>query len=246
MSNKGRILIADDDEGCRKFVSEVLRQEGYECECAGDGTSAGEALKKESFDVLVCDINMPGNRELELIRDLPPPAAGMPVILVTGYPTLETAISSVNLSVMAYIVKPVRRQELLDHVSKLAEYSKVCKSGREVRDRLNGWTREMMGLQEYLVKSPRLKQPLQVGDFVSLTLGNMLGSILDLKSLTEGLGQEQDAREVCRLYDCPPLRQYRELIQETIKVLEKTKSSFKSRELCELRQKLEQFTARNP
>lgn len=241
MAVKGKILIADDDEGCLKLVSEILSQEGFDCVCVADGYAAKELLSKDPFDVLICDIEMPGNKHLELIRDLPESVSGLPVILMTGYPTLDSAITSVHLSVMAYLVKPVGRQDLLDHVAKLTEYSRVCRSGREVYDRLNGWTHEIKDLREYLVKNPRMKEHFPVGDFVSLTLGNMLGSILDLKGLVEGISDTRSTREVCQLYDCPRLQNYRRVIQEAIQVLEKTKNSFKSHELSELRQKLEQF-----
>lgn len=241
MAGKGKILIADDDEGCLKIVSETLRQEGFECVCVVDGHAAKELLLKDPFDVLICDIEMPGNKNLELIRELPESASGLPVILMTGYPTLETAISSVHLSVMGYLVKPVRRQDLIEHVAKLTEYSRVCRSGREVYERLNGWTHEIKDLREYLTKNPRMKEHFPVGDFVSLTLSNMLGSILDLKGLVEGISDTKSTQEVCQLYDCPRLQSYRQAILDTIKVLENTKNSFKSRELSELRHKLEQF-----
>ncbi|MEN6624712.1 MAG: response regulator [Candidatus Sumerlaeia bacterium] len=241
MSNKGQILIADDDASCRKVLAEMLGYEDYACTCVGDGAEAAELLGKEHFDVFICDINMPGNRNLELIRNLPESAAGLPVILMTGYPSLETAISSVHLSVMAYLVKPVKRQDLLDHVAKLTEYSRVCRSGKEVYERLNGWTHEIKELRQYLIKNPRMKEHFPVGDFVSLTVSNMLGSILDLKRLVEGLSDQKSSQEVCQLYDCPRLEQYRKIILDTIKVLERTRSSFKSKELSDLRHTLEQI-----
>ena len=94
MSELGRILIADDEETFLMSTADLLRNEGFECDCAPDATSAAQMLRSGDHDLLIADIKMPGNFELEFIRDLPQIAEGLPVILVTGYPTLDTAIQS--------------------------------------------------------------------------------------------------------------------------------------------------------
>ena len=212
MVPQGRILIADDDEAVLQVTTDLLQRKKYECTCVPDGAAAVAMLRQETFDVFICDINMPGNTELELIRDLPATVAGLPVILMTGYPTLDSAIKSVHLSVMAYLVKPVNAKELYYWVEKLVEYSRVCRSGNEVYTRLSGWTSEIKGLREYLNQNPHTTQHFPVGNFILLTISNMLGSILDLKGLVEGLSEQKSEQEVCQLLNCPRLEEHRRVI----------------------------------
>ena len=70
MSDQGHILIADDEETFLHATAELLRQEGYTCDCVPDGASAAVWLRDGTYDVLIADIEMPGNQHLELIRDL--------------------------------------------------------------------------------------------------------------------------------------------------------------------------------
>ena len=111
-----RILIADDEESFLYSTADILRREGYDCSCAADALAATEMLKEDSYDLLIADIKMQGNSDLEFIKALPQIAEGMPVILVTGYPSLNSAIESIQLPVVAYLVKPFELNELLVRV----------------------------------------------------------------------------------------------------------------------------------
>ena len=118
MTNLGRILIADDEEIFLNSMADLLRQAGYQCDCAPDAIVAAELLRGAEYDLLIADIKMEGNFELEFIQDLPQIATGMPVILVTGYPSMKSAIQSVQLPVVAYLIKPFEFKELLEQVEK--------------------------------------------------------------------------------------------------------------------------------
>jgi len=116
MVDSRRILIADDEESFLYSTADILRREGYDCSCASDAIAATEMLRKESYDLLIADIKMQGNSDLEFIKALPQIAGEMPVILVTGYPSLNSAIESIQLPVVAYLVKPFELNELLVRV----------------------------------------------------------------------------------------------------------------------------------
>jgi DNA-binding NarL/FixJ family response regulator len=97
-------------------MAQLLRDVGFECECLSDAAEIRAALDQGVVDVLVADIRMPGNFNLELVehvRNSPSPPS---VILMTGFPTLETAISSIKLRISAYLVKPFGFDELLREV----------------------------------------------------------------------------------------------------------------------------------
>ena len=102
MSKLGRILIADDEETFRSSTADLLRRDGYECNCVPDAGEAVKELREGSYDLLIADIHMPGNPELELVREIPVIAEGMPVLLVTGYPSANSAIEAIKLNVTAF------------------------------------------------------------------------------------------------------------------------------------------------
>lgn len=71
MRELGRILIADDEVGFAEVTADLLREEGYVCDCAADAFAARRLLTGHCYDLLVADIKMPGNEELEFIGILP-------------------------------------------------------------------------------------------------------------------------------------------------------------------------------
>ncbi len=113
MARRGRILIADDEESVLLSTADLLRIEGYECACASDAKTAFDMLRRKKYDLLIADIKMQGNSDLQLIKKLPEFAPRMPVILVTGYPSLSSAVQSMKLPVVGYLIKPFEFTELL-------------------------------------------------------------------------------------------------------------------------------------
>jgi two-component system response regulator HydG len=111
-----RILIADDEPLFLRTTAELLRKSGYECACVADGDAALQALTREPFDLVLSDLNMPGNLKLELLREGRRRWPETPLIIVTGAPSLPTAIESVRLGIADYLLKPVKYEDLLSSV----------------------------------------------------------------------------------------------------------------------------------
>ena len=107
MVNSEHILIIDDDENFLQSTADLLHRERYLCDCASDAKAVIEILKLTRYDLLIADINMPGNTGLELIKNLPKNTEGMPVILVTGNPLINTEIQSLQPPVVACMRKPL-------------------------------------------------------------------------------------------------------------------------------------------
>jgi len=80
-----------------------------------------------------------------------------------------------------------------------------------------------------------------VGDFLDLSFQNVAGAMSDMLHIAESFSTAKVDQEICHLFNCPRLKALTDAIIETINVLEKTKSAFKSRELGELRRKLEEL-----
>ncbi|MFQ5964144.1 MAG: response regulator [Candidatus Scalinduaceae bacterium] len=244
MSELGRILIADDEETFLHSTADLLRREGYACDCVPDAGVAIEKLRENSYDVLIADIHMPGNPELELVRELPKVAEGMPVILVTGQPSLNTATQSIQLPVAAYMIKPIEFHELLAQVRASIEGYRAYRAVSNTRQRLREWSQDLNNVERLVSNVSGNPSAVPINTFFVLTLKNIVDALMDLKHLTEELTRNNDEQYVCNLLACPRLTEMKNSLVESVKVLEKTRSSFKSKDLGELRKKLDMLTKR--
>ncbi|MFG0260877.1 MAG: sigma-54-dependent transcriptional regulator [Novipirellula sp. JB048] len=113
-----RILIADDEPLYLRTTGALLRKSGYACVCVPDADAALEALRSEPFDLILSDLNMPGNLKLELLRQGRQNWAHIPLIVITGVPSVPTAIESIRLGIADYLLKPVKFEDLLSSVQR--------------------------------------------------------------------------------------------------------------------------------
>jgi len=236
-----RILIADSEETFLQATADLLRREGYQCNCVPDGVKAVEMLNDSDneYDLLIADVELAGNSELELVRNLPSIAEGVPVILVSAQPSLRSAIQSVKLRVEAYMVKPLDFEELLANVRIAVERRCVYRSVQCLKQRLQYWYDDLRNVEELLKNNSRNASPVSVNTFLELTFQNAVGALTDLKHLTGALAMHEAQQEVCHLFNCPRLKSLSDGMAETIDILHKTKSAFKSRDLGEVRRRLD-------
>jgi CheY-like chemotaxis protein len=227
----GRILLADDESAFRLATSAFLRQQGYTCEAVPDAVAAAKSLRSSEFDLLISDIQMPGNAGLEFIEGLPQVAAGLPVILLTGHPSMQSALRSVRLKVAAYLVKPCDPDELLGLAGQAISNYRSYRAVSANRERLENWARDLVQIEKVLCETPA-GAGSSMEAYFNLTLRNLLTALVDLKQFNEVFTRPGKAGslENAALHKA---------LQETIAVLEKTKQSFKSKELGELRKRLE-------
>ena len=119
---QGRILIVDDEAQVRKPLSLILAKEGYEVVEAAHGGEAIELLNSGDnplmVDTILCDIRMPKINGKEAILYFRRQYPSVPVVVMTGYPDVELAVSLMRQGVRDYLVKPVSKDELLTVIRK--------------------------------------------------------------------------------------------------------------------------------
>jgi len=239
MSITGRILVADDNETFLRSTTELLGREGYECDCSPDAETALRMMRTSRYDLLIADIHMPGNSNLELVKKIPKIAQGMPTILVTGNASVDTATQSIHLPVVAYMTKPFDPDKLLMHVrNSIKQYKAYC-SVESSSQRLQEWQKDLMRIKQLVSNASESAASLPINAFFRLTFQNIAGSLLDLEHLIEGIDKESGEQHACNLLDCPSLTRLKSGLTESVEVLEKTRTSFKSKELAMLRNKLD-------
>lgn len=107
MSEKPNILIVDDEEIVRRSYSRVLSGAHCRTESAVNGEDAMRALAREPFDVVLLDLRMPGQDGITVLRAIKEKWPESEVVVITGYPSVETAKEAVRLGACDYLAKPV-------------------------------------------------------------------------------------------------------------------------------------------
>lgn len=114
---EGRILVVDDELSIRKPIGIALLQAGYEVAEAADGEEAISALGDGDnplmIDAILCDIRMPRINGIDAIHYFRSHYPSIPVIVLTGYPDCDLAVTLMKMGVRDYLVKPVSKQDLL-------------------------------------------------------------------------------------------------------------------------------------
>jgi EAL domain-containing protein (putative c-di-GMP-specific phosphodiesterase class I) len=124
------VLLVDDDEMLARSYSRLLTSEGYEVHLCLDGVAAIEAVRTQQFDVVLSDIDMPRLDGLGLIERLRQHDLDVPVVLVTGNPTLETAIAAIEFGALKYLPKPVEVSRLRSVIADAVRLHRLARAKR--------------------------------------------------------------------------------------------------------------------
>ena len=169
-----RILIADDEPLYLRTTAALLRKAGFECTCAADGEAALEALAREPFDLVLSDLNMPGNLKLELLQEGRRRWPQVPLIVITGAPSLPTAIESVRLGIADYLLKPVKYEDLLSSVRRALDQRTSDGPPETARPTEIAGAANGIGVTELIGASQPMRELFEIIERVAETDANVL------------------------------------------------------------------------
>jgi DNA-binding NtrC family response regulator len=112
VTDKGNILIIDDDPAIRDSCGQVLKRERYKVNEAQDGTEGLRLFKKESFDVVFLDLKLPGLDGMEVLSKIKEENPETPVVIITGYASIKSVVEAMNRGAFNYLAKPFSPEEL--------------------------------------------------------------------------------------------------------------------------------------
>ena len=112
LSNNKHILVVDDDPLVRRSLSEFLTVEGFTVSSAGNGTEAISLLKQYTADIVIADIKMPGVDGIQLLKQIKALNTETPVILMTGYGSIDSAVEAMKEGAYDYVTKPIIDSEI--------------------------------------------------------------------------------------------------------------------------------------
>jgi DNA-binding NtrC family response regulator len=122
---QGTILVIDDEDSIRDYLSMMLEREGYDVRASAEGRRALRTYSQEAFDVVITDIQLPGIDGIEVLKTLRERDPTVPVIIVTGHASQESAIEALNLGAFYYLLKPVSNEELKQVVRNALEVRRL-------------------------------------------------------------------------------------------------------------------------
>jgi diguanylate cyclase (GGDEF)-like protein len=139
---KARILAVDDQLYFRVFLEDLLQQEGYQVSTASGGEEALHLLERESFDVILTDLVMPGMDGSELVQRVKEGAPDQEIIVVTSVGDVKTAVDAMKVGATDYLLKPIDRSALLRALEEILRRRRI----REEHARLVAENLEFMGV----------------------------------------------------------------------------------------------------
>jgi len=137
------VLVIDDDEDIREYLTDFLTTEGFDVTALGDPQVAVDRIRDEVFHLVILDLMMPKLSGLDLLAQIRAVDDDIAVIILTGYPSLETASASIAHDVSAYINKPFTPAEFREVVARIAKKKGLvlrredelhAAIGRQIRD----------------------------------------------------------------------------------------------------------------
>lgn len=114
--NPARILIVDDDHGQRSLLETFLRAQGYQTQAAASGEAALQLLSEEAYAMMITDVRMPGMSGLETLRRVRQKHRDLPVLLVTAFADIRSAVTAMRDGALNYLAKPIDLEELISSV----------------------------------------------------------------------------------------------------------------------------------
>ncbi|MDQ3320888.1 MAG: sigma-54 dependent transcriptional regulator [Acidobacteriota bacterium] len=163
-NNSGqKILLADDDSNLRRVLEFQLTEAGYEISTARDGAEALEIFASDDFDCVISDLRMPKLSGLELLGKIKAENPEIPVIVITAFGEVETAVTAMKAGAFDYINKPFNRDEILLTLERAVNFSRTKNENRQLRELVEKEFR----LDNVIGDSPAMRAVLNVVGRVS-------------------------------------------------------------------------------
>ena len=152
--DKVKILIAEDEKTQRDLLEGFLEKEGFSVEAAANGREVLHKLEGDFFDIALVDYKMPELDGLQTLREIRKLYPDLPVVMMTAYGTVETAVASMKEGALDYLTKPIDLDELLLMLQKVIERSNLIKENKELKTQLQ----ERYAFPHIVYASPKMEE----------------------------------------------------------------------------------------
>ena len=167
------LLIADDEKNIRSGLQLAFEDEGYKVLTAADGNEAWDCVQKNIIDLVITDLRMPGMDGNELIKRVASSYPTLPVIVLTGHGTIETAVETMREGAIDFFTKPVDIDKLSLVVKKTIAASQLAEQNRMLAEEIDKLKRQQ-GYGRIIGKSGKIAQLMQTVNQVASTKATVL------------------------------------------------------------------------
>jgi DNA-binding NtrC family response regulator len=165
-----RVLVVDDDLEMCELLSDLLKREGFDVITREDSLEASKILKREEFDVIITDLKMKGLKGLDLLKEAKRVAPMTPVVIITAFGTIESAIKAMKMGAYDYITKPFQMDELLLNLKKALENRLLKKEVVRLKKEMESRYR----FHHLIGKSPSMQKVYDLVERISDSSSNVL------------------------------------------------------------------------
>ena len=155
MRRTGSILVIDDEEIMREILDALLTREGYQVRLASSGEEGVELAKSVPFDAAIVDVMMPGLDGIATLEELKKIDDDLPVLMITAFASVETAITAMKRGAFDYITKPFKNDEVLVVLRNAVERRQLVAENTALRQTLQAQSQRFSGI---IGRSSRMKQ----------------------------------------------------------------------------------------
>lgn len=131
-----RIAVIDDEQNMRHMLMSLLTRQGYEVSALANGAAAVEFCALHTVDVVLCDLRMPGMSGIEVLSRLREGNETLPIIMMSAFATVDTAVEAMRLGAWNFITKPFKSEEILRTLEKAVEVGELKRENVELRNRV--------------------------------------------------------------------------------------------------------------
>jgi two-component system nitrogen regulation response regulator NtrX len=180
-----KILIIDDEKSIRKTLREILEYEKYQVDEATEGMEGIALLQKEKYDVILCDIKMPKMDGIEVLDKITQSHSDIPVVMISGHGTIETAVEAVKKGAFDFIAKPLDLNRLLVTIRNAMDKSTLVTETKVLKKKMSK-TFDMIGQSKAIAQIQEMIERVAPTDArVLITGGNGSGKELVARWLHE-------------------------------------------------------------
>ena len=178
-----KILVIDDERSIRNTLKDILEYEKYEVDLAEDGKMGLEMVKQTEYDIVLCDIKMPGMDGIEVLEKMIPLAPDTPVVMISGHGNIDTAVESIKKGAYDFIEKPLDLNRLLITIRNAMDKSTLVNETKILKKKVSKKF-------EIIGESPAIKKVIEMADRVAPTDARVL------ITGANGTGKELVARRI--------------------------------------------------
>lgn len=167
---KERILIVDDEEVIRSSLGDWLRESGYYVDTAEDGYKGFQMIQYNEYDLALVDLKMPGIDGLELLKKSLKIRASLPIVIITGFATVDSAVIAMKHGAADYVMKPFNSEEISLVIEKILERQRLIRENVKLRKALT----KRFSFQDIIGKSPAMNKVFDMVRVVAPTRSTIL------------------------------------------------------------------------